>query len=989
MIVRHYCSPSLGVDHLSQLNMKSAKTYMGLRAMAKSRMSLMRLGTGTGVMLFGLVVSLSTAAFGQELSFVGRDGTKVPLTKSTTELAVVFDSAEVAETASARLETAGVGNVEALDFAPRARVRLVTALPGQGQGDVITEDTRTKILADQDVESVQSVYRTSPSGKPIVGTGEFIVRVRVGLTSSEVAKLWSDYAVAPVRSFSRLKNTYVLRPAAGANEIIVAERMAGDSRTEWSHPNLRVAAAPAQVIPSDQYFSLQWHLHSTGQTGGKDDADIDAIEAWQISSGSGVLFGMFDDSCDVDHEDLSDNYIGIGQDPTVPFFDPERNNPRPKFFDDAHGTAVMGLAVAAANSSGVRGVAYQARFTASRGLLDFFTFDQVAAAFEFALEQGVDVHINSWGPREAVLRIPPVVEDAITMAIEQGRDPDGDGPEEPRGMVVLFAAGNENRQMVPGFDLALIPGVIAVGASTQDDVRADFSNFGDGLDVMAAGGVDFEFGVTTTDTTDGEIAFGYNLGGFSLFVGQTDIDPNGLYTGFFGGTSAACPIAAGVAGLVLSVNSDLTAGEVKTLMHHSCDQINPSDAQYDGITGKSFKYGYGRINADRAVRAARDSLEIGVWPNDPGDLHIDGSKLVWDAGINTKEFLVVESNNVYSFAPQDGLCYSDDQNNCGSSTLADLPTGVRVAFVGCPNGECADGTEQSAEFVRPRFGTKLLAVYARSASGLYSFGQPATVQAVQPPAVTITASRLSGESPLTVRFNGNAVSEVEIDPARSQWDFDVANLLGDNINVNATSASTFFTYTAPAGITRAYTARLTMYDVLGTPGFREVSIQVQGPALPDNIGTIDEFGMRIVSAIPGTPGSNVELGRSPFSVELRLEADNPATIQSVVWNLGDGSAAVAGLSVLHTYVNPDLTNRNIVVTATVTSLTSGGTPITRVVSKLITVTPGSSQSNTEEPKLPGTELYGSGGSAGPCGAIGIIPLLGTLLALRFMRRRSW
>jgi hypothetical protein len=132
------------------------------------------------------------------------------------------------------------------------------------------------------------------------------------------------------------------------------------------------------------------------------------------------------------------------------------------------------------------------------------------------------------------------------------------------------------------------PKTIAVGASTDCDMRSDYSAYGPDLDFLApsSGGWD---DITTTDLM--------GVGGYV----------NGDYTPGFGGTSAACPLAAGIGALVLSVNSELTASEVRTILRNSCDKIG--GVTYDG-GGWNEYYGYGRVNAQRALQDAYRSTGV-------------------------------------------------------------------------------------------------------------------------------------------------------------------------------------------------------------------------------------------------------------------------------------------------------------------------------------------------------------------------------------------
>ncbi|MBI1827619.1 MAG: S8 family serine peptidase, partial [Planctomycetes bacterium] len=753
--------------------------------------------TRTSQRLGHCLVTAGTIAFGalQALAddphWVAADGGKVSIKRSTDELGVILKGFEFAPGYADRVEARGLGRLEDFPEAPFARVKLMRINASMAsRRDVIQQDSAVK--------EIHPVYRLGPRDAIAIGSGSLLVKVRPEIPAQEIAQLWSEFNVGSADPLEGMNGVYRAVPKVEDGEVELSEAMAGDARVVWAQPNFHRPMKRSQLTINDPYYNRQWHLNNTGQAGTA-GADIDAPEAWAVSDGQDILIGMFDDAVDVDHEDLRDGYIGTGHDPSLPSNDPGFKDPRPKILGDSHGTSVAGLAFARANSVGGRGVAFASRFTASRGLGEMLTDAEIASVFTFARQQKVDVHINSWG----LAGYPPnpqVIVDAIELAFDQGRqlgDLNGDGtPDPPRGMVIIFAAGNDGIAIESGFDLSTIPQVISVGATGPNDVVPLYSNFGVDLDVVAPGGGDAPPGLFTTDVTDkvGNPENGMNVGGTNPETGQSEPDAAGKYIDSFAGTSAACPVVGGVAALVLSVNPALTATDVRLVLGHTADHVSPNDASYNPITSRSNVYGYGRVNAGGAgakvgaVEAAKDTLSNGglTWPDRVSSVSVVNSTLNWHQGANTDEFLVLQSDSAFQFVPTDGICYDSHQLGCGSQTIQPLPTGVTVLAVGCSlvcsssqTPKCEASAAQCVSFLQPG-GTKSFAIYGRSRIGRYSFGVAADSNGevtdpgtdtgggssggsggggttVTPPAVTITATPLQGQSPLYVTFNGNAV----------------------------------------------------------------------------------------------------------------------------------------------------------------------------------------------------------------------------------------
>jgi subtilisin family serine protease len=144
---------------------------------------------------------------------------------------------------------------------------------------------------------------------------------------------------------------------------------------------------------------------------------------------------------------------------------------------------------------------------------------------------------------------------------------------------------------------AAYPESIAVGASSDMDCRSDYSQFGPQVALVApsnAGPIN-----NAIETTDRTGTAGY----------EATAAPGGNYTQFlglsgFGGTSSATPLASGVVGVMLSANPNLKVKNVRSMLKRSTDQVGPEPY----VAGRNDRYGYGRLNARKAVAAALDFL---------------------------------------------------------------------------------------------------------------------------------------------------------------------------------------------------------------------------------------------------------------------------------------------------------------------------------------------------------------------------------------------
>jgi subtilisin family serine protease len=453
----------------------------------------------------------------------------------------------------------------------------------------------SKVVAAGFEGGIPAAFRETQTGLLRVVYREVVVRFLAGTNKAAQEAVLKAQGLS-VRRRNRLIPDQVIaydesRNRQGAEIIEIANTLRDDTDVIFATPNFvsEYVRTATPAIPS-----AQWHLKNLGRQAGQlKGEDVKAAAAWKQMIGcEQVVIAVLDDGVDVDHPDLKPNIVpGLGRDFFVPDTDPEHHDPRPKSFqypfnvmqgNDIHGTPCAGVAAAAGKGKGAAvGAAPRCRILPIKIFhADNLASDaQVADAIRYAALHS-DVISCSWtGP----------VSDDVTLAIQDARLLNRKG----NGTLVVCAVGNAYGKPV-GFP-ASVPEAVAVGASTDQGRRADYSNTGPELWVVApsSGGVT---GVYTTDLS-------YPRRGFNLGTAAAG-GKNGLYTNDFGGTSSATPLVAGVAALLRSVNPNLTAGQIKQILADTADKIDSGNTPYDPTTGRNDDYGHGRVNAQRAVAAA-------------------------------------------------------------------------------------------------------------------------------------------------------------------------------------------------------------------------------------------------------------------------------------------------------------------------------------------------------------------------------------------------
>jgi uncharacterized delta-60 repeat protein len=263
----------------------------------------------------------------------------------------------------------------------------------------------------------------------------------------------------------------------------------------YAEPNAVVGVGS---VPNDPEFSKQWSLNNTGQTGGTNDADIDAPEAWNTTAGSAnVIVGVIDTGIDITHPDLSANVWtnpleipgdGIDNDANGYVDDIHGwdfyNSDNDPSDDNGHGTHVAGIIAASGdNNIGIAGISQRAQVLAIKAFgPDGFglTADCVNAVnYATALKvRGENVRVinNSWGGG------------AYSQALHDAIAASG-----AANMLFVAAAGNysADTDATPYYPASYdLTNIISVAATDENDQLAVFSNFGKTSVDLAAPGTD-------------------------------------------------------------------------------------------------------------------------------------------------------------------------------------------------------------------------------------------------------------------------------------------------------------------------------------------------------------------------------------------------------------------------------------------------------------------------------------------------------------------
>jgi serine protease len=365
-----------------------------------------------------------------------------------------------------------------------------------------------------------------------------------------------------------------LGPQVDVNQAISA--YAAQPEVVYAEPNYYVyaadvPAAPLTFTPDDPYFSLQWNLNA-----------IQAPRAWDVSDGENVVVAVLDSGIAYEDYQQYRQAPDLQETRFIAGYDFVNNDAHPND-DGGHGSHVAGtIAQSTNNAVGVAGVAYNATLMPVKVLnaRGQGSFDALAQGIIFAADHGARViNMSLSGRKTSQLLV-----DAINYATD-------------KGVLIVAAAGNSGGAVEYP---AAYDRVLAVGSVEFQQQRAQYSNYGPQVSVVAPGG-DTHADINGDGYPDGVLQQTFTPGDYSTFQLK-----------YMEGTSMAAPHVAGVAALLFAFNPGASADQVR--------QAIESTAMDLGAPGRDDDYGYGLVQAAAALQSLGAGLEPTPTPTQPQPL---------------------------------------------------------------------------------------------------------------------------------------------------------------------------------------------------------------------------------------------------------------------------------------------------------------------------------------------------------------------------------
>lgn len=279
----------------------------------------------------------------------------------------------------------------------------------------------------------------------------------------------------------------ILEPGEKIEDVLAIYN--SDPLVEYAEPDQRVFLR--ETLPNESLFDELWGLHNTGQVGGLADADINAPQAWDITTGSdNVVVAVVDTGIDYSHIDLIDNmWVNPGEIPANGIDDDGNghvddihgidtgDDDSDPMDDIDHGTHVAGTIGATGNNvEGITGVSWNVKMIACKIFsgfgqqLEAFVSDAIECLdylYDLKVNRGIDIIAtnNSWG---WVGNRSQALYEAILRQADAG-------------ILFIASAGNDtiNTDAIRDFPSTYYSAnLISIAATGRSDTLATFSNYG-------------------------------------------------------------------------------------------------------------------------------------------------------------------------------------------------------------------------------------------------------------------------------------------------------------------------------------------------------------------------------------------------------------------------------------------------------------------------------------------------------------------------------
>jgi uncharacterized protein YjdB len=405
-------------------------------------------------------------------------------------------------------------------------------------------------------EKIMSKFKASKENKNYK-KDEIIVKYKPALSTFSLQEVEKKHSV---NTKKKMKNGISVAKFDSSKHSMeeTLNNLNSDPDVEYAEPNylIKLNASPA----SEPYFGYMWGLKNSSTPG----IDINIETVWNTLMGnSSVVVGVIDSGIDYNHEDLKDSvWVNTAEIPNNGIDDDNDgyiddykgwdfyNNDNKPYDDNGHGTHVSGIIAASNNGKGVVGIAPKVKIMPMNvGNSDGYLYDSdVIEAINYGVSKGVKIFNCSFGGEGYSAAQYDTMKNSNALFIA--------------------AAGNEGlnndvSEMYPAnYNL---PNIISVASIDKYGNMSSFSNYG-ALNVdIAAPGTEI---LSTV--------------------------PNNGYA-YMSGTSMATPFVTGVAALMLSENSNLSALQIK-------DYILKNVYKLPTLNGKVAAAGL--LNAQLALEAA-------------------------------------------------------------------------------------------------------------------------------------------------------------------------------------------------------------------------------------------------------------------------------------------------------------------------------------------------------------------------------------------------